>query len=45
MPEDTGQRAECLSWFMWGMSQSALLGGAFGHFYNYGNPNRTAAHC
>lgn len=35
VPADTSQRAECLSWLFWQMSNAAYLGGGFGHFYIY----------
>ena len=35
VPEDTQQRAECLSWLFWQMGSAPYLGGGFGHFYAY----------
>ena len=35
IPEDSGQRAECLSWLFWQMGSAPYLGGGFGHFYAY----------
>ena len=35
LPDEPGQRAECLSWLMWQMGSAPYLGGGFGHFYAY----------
>ena len=35
IPEDAGDRAECLSWLFWQMGSAPYLGGGFGHFYAY----------
>ncbi|MER2492931.1 glutathione-dependent disulfide-bond oxidoreductase [Catenovulum sediminis] len=35
IPEDTLGRAKCLSWLFWQIGTGPLLGGGFGHFYNY----------
>ena len=35
IPEDPGERTECLSWLFWQMASAPLLGGGFGHFYAY----------
>ncbi len=35
VPEDTSERAECLSWLFWQMGSAPYLGGGFGHFYAY----------
>ena len=35
LPNDTAQRAECLSWLFWQMGSAPYLGGGFGHFYAY----------
>ena len=35
LPTDPSEKAECMSWFFWGMGSSPYLGGGFGHFYAY----------
>jgi len=35
LPDDAGERAECLSWLFWQMGSAPFLGGGFGHFYAY----------
>ena len=35
IPIDPSEKAECMSWFFWGMGSSPYLGGGFGHFYAY----------
>ena len=35
IPTDPSKKAECMSWFFWGMGSSPYLGGGFGHFYAY----------
>ena len=35
IPTDPAEKAECMSWFFWGMGSSPYLGGGFGHFYAY----------
>ncbi len=35
VPQDTSERAECLSWLFWQMGSAPYLGGGFGHFYAY----------
>ena len=35
LPKDPAKRAECLSWLMWQMGATPMLGGGFGHFYAY----------
>ncbi len=35
LPEESGIRAECLSWLFWQMGSAPYLGGGFGHFYAY----------
>jgi len=35
LPTDSSNKAECMSWFFWGMASSPYLGGGFGHFYAY----------
>ena len=35
IPTDPTEKAECMSWFFWGMGSSPYLGGGFGHFYAY----------
>ena len=35
IPSDPAARAECYSWLMWQMSTGPVLGGGFGHFYDY----------
>jgi GST-like protein len=35
LPQEPGQRTECLSWLFWQMGATPLLGGGFGHFYAY----------
>ncbi len=35
LPEETGPRAECMSWLFWQMGSAPYLGGGFGHFYAY----------
>src|SRR5271170_4081139 len=35
LPNETGPRAECLSWLFWQMGSAPYLGGGFGHFYAY----------
>jgi len=35
LPQQAAQRAECLSWLFWQMSNTPVLGGGFGHFYAY----------
>ena len=35
IPTEPSEKAECMSWFFWGMGSSPYLGGGFGHFYAY----------
>jgi GST-like protein len=35
LPQEPGQRTECLSWLFWQMGATPMLGGGFGHFYAY----------
>ena len=35
IPTDPSEKAECMSWFFWGMGSSPYLGGGVGHFYAY----------
>src|SRR6056300_384704 len=35
IPTDPSKKAECMSWFFWGMGSTPYLGGGFGHFYAY----------
>ena len=35
IPEDGGERAECLSWLFWQMGSAPYVGGGFGHFFAY----------
>ena len=35
LPSNPAEKAECMSWFFWGMASSPYLGGGFGHFYAY----------
>ena len=35
LPSDPANRAECLSWLFWQSGSAPLLGGGFGHFYQY----------
>ena len=35
LPTDAKGRAEVLSWLMWQMGSAPIIGGGFGHFYNY----------
>ena len=35
LPASGAARAECLSWLMWQMGATPILGGGFGHFYAY----------
>ncbi len=35
LPTETAARTECLSWLFWQVGAAPLLGGGFGHFYNY----------
>ena len=35
LPTDPAARIETMSWLFWQMSSASLLGGGFGHFYNY----------
>ncbi len=35
LPQETAERAECLSWLFWQMGSAPYLGGGFGHFYAY----------
>ncbi|CAB3745790.1 glutathione-dependent disulfide-bond oxidoreductase [Paraburkholderia solisilvae] len=35
LPQDSAQRAECLSWLFWQIGSAPYLGGGFGHFYAY----------
>lgn len=39
LPSDPANRAECLSWLFWQGGSAPLLGGGFGHFYQYA-PNK-----
>src|ERR1700691_4362944 len=35
LPQETAERAECVSWLFWQMGSAPYLGGGFGHFYAY----------
>ncbi len=35
LPTNAAQRAEVMSWLMWQMGATPMLGGGFGHFYAY----------
>lgn len=35
LPTDPAGRTECLNWLFWQTGAAPLLGGGFGHFYNY----------
>ena len=35
VPEEIGERAECLSWLFWQMGAAPYVGGGFGHFFSY----------
>ncbi|RFF27013.1 MULTISPECIES: glutathione-dependent disulfide-bond oxidoreductase [unclassified Wenzhouxiangella] len=35
LPGNPDGRTECLNWLFWQMGAAPLLGGGFGHFYNY----------
>ena len=35
LPRDPAARTECLNWLFWQTGAAPLLGGGFGHFYNY----------
>lgn len=35
LPGDAAKRTETLSWLFWQMGSAPMLGGGFGHFYNY----------
>jgi GST-like protein len=35
IPTNPAEKAECMSWFFWGIGSSPYLGGGFGHFYAY----------
>ncbi len=35
LPQEAGERAECLSWLFWQVGSAPFLGGGFGHFYAY----------
>jgi GST-like protein len=35
LPKELPKRTECLSWLMWQMGATPMLGGGFGHFYAY----------
>lgn len=35
LPNDSGKKAEVLSWLFWQMGSAPFLGGGFGHFYAY----------
>lgn len=35
VPQNSADRAECLSWLFWQMGSAPFLGGGFGHFYAY----------
>ena len=35
IPRGHNERTECLSWLFWQMGSAPMLGGGFGHFYNY----------
>ncbi|MEH6347187.1 MAG: glutathione-dependent disulfide-bond oxidoreductase [Bermanella sp.] len=35
LPKEASQRAEVMSWLMWQMGATPMLGGGFGHFYAY----------
>jgi len=35
LPQEPGKRTETLSWLFWQMGSAPMLGGGFGHFYNY----------
>jgi len=34
-PTDIRTQTECMNWLMWQMSTAPVIGGGFGHFYNY----------
>lgn len=35
IPSTIPERTECLNWLFWLQGAAPLIGGAFGHFYNY----------
>ena len=35
IPHSAAGRTECLNWLFWQMGSAPMLGGGFGHFYNY----------
>mmetsp|Transcript_57026 Transcript_57026/g.92354 ORF Transcript_57026/g.92354 Transcript_57026/m.92354 type:complete len:300 (-) Transcript_57026:89-988(-) len=35
IPQDIRGRTECLNWLFWQMGSAPMIGGGFGHFYNY----------
>lgn len=35
LPRDLSKRTETINWLMWQMGSGPVLGGGFGHFYNY----------
>ena len=35
LPKEISKRTEAINWLMWQMGSGPVLGGGFGHFYNY----------
>lgn len=35
IPQDLAGRTECMNWLFWQMGSAPMIGGGFGHFYNY----------
>lgn len=35
IPKTAAGRTECINWLFWQMGSAPMLGGGFGHFYNY----------
>lgn len=35
LPRSPAQRTECLNWLFWQMGSAPMVGGGFGHFYQY----------
>ena len=35
LPKEAGKKAEAMSWLFWGHGSAPIVGGGFGHFFNY----------